>query len=496
MPLNVGSADLLSVLPALAAIAAAMAVVLTDVLSRSERRQAVSEFLTYAGLAAALGFVVYRLYRGEGALPGFRSADGRPAVVLDTLGLFLTLTIVAATGLTVVLSADTVRERKLPHGEYHGLLLLAASGMMLLVESTELITFFVSLEILSLAVYALCGLLRKDPRSNEAAVKYLVMGAFATGFLLYGMALLYGATGSLSIPGIGERLNAAPSGFAGPGFLLLAIGLAFKVGAVPFHQWVPDVYEGAPTSVTAFMSVSVKAAGFGALLRVFLGAGMGQVREWGDALWALALATMIVANLLAMLQRNVKRMLAYSSVAHTGYVLAALASLRTPTGSPREAAAAAVFYLFAYTFMTLGAFAFVVWAGREGKDAEDLDDYAGLAKRRPWAALLMTVFMVALSGIPPTAGFLGKFLIFRAAVGAEEWALVVVGVLSSAVSVAYYLRVVVFMYFHPEPGPVEDKPRLNAGLVVAFAAVFTAALGVLPGSFLEFSYRSVASLLP
>ncbi len=493
LELSVKGSDWLSILPALALVAAALGAVGVGVLARDERRQAGAEFASYIGLLVALALVVWRLWRPEGKIEGFGGA-----VVLDDLSLFLSLAIVAATGLTVVLSADTVRERGLPHGEYHGLLLLAAAGMIFLVQSQDLVTFFVSLEILSLAVYTLTGIFRRDPRSNEAAIKYFVMGAFATGFLLYGMALLYGAAGSATLPGIAEGLrHDPPRSLAHLGFALLAVGVAFKVGAAPFHLWVPDVYEGAPTSVTAFMSVSVKAAAFGALLRILLTAGLFQAEAWGDLLWGLAMATLVAANLVAVWQRSVKRMLAYSSVAHTGYVLVAVAAMRHAGPQVRgEAAAAAVFYLFVYTFMTLGAFAFVIWAGKGGRDAEDLEDYAGLAKRRPWAALLMTVFMVSLAGIPPTAGFLGKFLLFKAALRAGETWLVIAGVLASAVSVYYYLRVVVYMYMHPEPAPSEEKPALNAGLVVAFAAAFTVALGILPSRFLDFAQRSVQSLLP
>jgi NADH-quinone oxidoreductase subunit N len=411
-------------------------------------------------------------------------------VRLDPRALFLSLAILAATGLMIILSTDSLKDRSVPAGEYHGLVLFGASGMLLLVEAQELITFFIAIEILSLSVYILSGLFRKDARSNEAAVKYFVIGSFATGFLLYGMALLYGATGTLRIPEM--KLNGSLGSL---GLAILAIGLAFKVGAVPFHMWVADVYEGAPTCVTAFMSVAVKAAGFGAFVRVLLTVGEGSAESWRPILSGLALATMIVGNLMALWQRSVKRMLAYSSVAHTGYVLVALAAAGEPGGA-KDAASAAVFYLFAYTFMTLGAFAFVIYAGKGGRDAEDLDDYAGLASRRPVAALAMTVFMVSLAGIPPAAGFFAKFLVFKAAMAAGDTTLVVVGVLTSAVSVYYYLRVAVYMYMHaPAAEPLEEKPSPNVGMVVLAAAAFTLYLGVLPGRFLEQSFRAVGSLL-
>jgi NADH-quinone oxidoreductase subunit N len=493
--------DWVTVLPALSLIGAALLVVALDAGAGGERRRGAGELAAYAGLLVALGVVIVRLWKGADLKPltGF-GQKAAPAVVLDNLSLFLSLAILAATGLTVVLSADVVRRRPLPHGEYHGLILLSAAGMILLVQSLDFVTFFVSLEILSLAVYALAGLFRRDPRSTEASVKYFVIGAFATGFLLYGMTLLYGATGALSLDRIGIALDAAPAErlpLATAGMALVVIGLCFKVGAAPFHAWVPDVYEGAPTSVTAFMSVAVKAAGFGAFLRVLLTAGFAERQAWGDLLFGVAIATMVLGNFLAVWQRSVKRMLAYSSIAHTGYVLVAVTALRQGTAGAKDAAAGAVFYLFVYTFMTLGAFAFVIYAGRGDRDAEDLEDYAGLARRKPWAALLMAVFMVSLAGLPPTAGFFGKFLIFKAAIAADEVWLVVIGVLTSAVSVYYYLRVVVAMYMRPDPEATEvATPAPNAGWVVLAAAFFTVALGLVPGRFVSLAYQSVQGLLP
>ncbi|HXG60818.1 MAG TPA: NADH-quinone oxidoreductase subunit N [Planctomycetota bacterium] len=496
--LNVSTGDLAAVFPALALVVAGLAAAGAGAMLRPERRAAGAELCAYLGLAAALGAVILRLFRGGGwgPLGGFGGA-----VVLDDLALLLSLAVLTAAGLTVVLASDFLRTRPVPAGETYALLLLGTAGMVLLLQSAELITFFVSLEVLSLAVYALSGLLRKDPRSNEAAIKYFVIGAVATGFLIYGAALLYGATGTLSLDGMGDALrkSAGTAPLATAGLALLAVGLCFKVGAAPFHMWVPDVYEGAPTPVTAFMSVAVKASAFGAFLRVLLTAGAPERTAWGEILVGLALLTMVVGNFLAVAQRSVKRMLAYSSVAHTGYVLVAAAALRTPGPWARDAAASAVFYLFTYTFMTLGAFAFLAYAGRRGRDAEDLDDYAGLARRRPWAALGMTIFMASLAGLPPTAGFLAKFLVFRAAVAAGEIPLVLVGVLTSAVSVYYYLRVVVRMYMEPgeeaadgRVGP--ERPAPGAAWVVAAAAFFTVALGILPRLYVDLAYRSVQAL--
>lgn len=493
--------DLLSILPALALVVGGFAVVALGTLVRPEKRQGISEFICYLVLTIALVAAFFPIAKPNGNQPNGVEGFHR-AVRLDELALFMTLAIIAATGLTVVLSADAMKGMEAAHGEYYGLLLLAASGMMFLVEAQDLITFFISLEVLSLALYALSGLLRNDTRSNEASIKYFVMGAFASAFVLYGMALLYGATGTLLLPEIGSRIasaSAQPAAWVTAGVVLLTIGLAFKVGAVPFHQWVPDVYEGAPTSVTAFMSVAVKAAGFGALLRILLTAVHPEAGSWGPLLWGIAIVTMVGGNLLAVAQQNVKRMLAYSSVAHTGYVLGAIACLREPGETElvaTQTGAAAIYYLFVYTFMTLGAFAFLIFAGRGDKDAEDILDFAGLAKRKPWSALAMTVFMISLGGIPPTAGFFGKFLLFKAMVDAKEYALVIVGVLSSAVSLYYYLRVVVYMYMKPEPQGAET-PRFgfNAGIVVVACAAFTLALGLLPGKYLTLSFQSIEMLL-
>lgn len=465
-------------------VAGALTVLGIEAFGRREIRRAASEVAGYLSVAAALAAVIAWIFGGSSGGPAFGGA-----AVLDPLAAFLTLAIVAATGLTLVLTGDSVTAKGMPQGEYSALVLLSAAGMTLLVQATELVTFFVAIEILSIGVYVLSGYFRRDPRSNEASIKYLVMGAFASGFLLYGLALLYGATGEVGFAEIGRKLDQSPA-LAALGFTLLGIGLAFKVGAVPFHMWIPDVYEGAPVTVTAFMSVTVKAAGFGGFLRLLLTAGAGQAGTWAHTLMALSLATMIAGNLAALWQQSVKRMLAYSSVAHTGYLLAAF-SVLGHDGAAADAATGAAFYLFAYTFMTLGAFAFVMAAGRNGQDAERIEDYAGLARKRPWMAAAMTLFMVSLAGIPPTAGFLGKFLIFRAAIEADAVVLVVVGVLTSAVSAYYYLRVAVYMYMHPETGDEGTPAPSNVLMVVGVTAVFTVLLGVFPARILDLASRAI-----
>jgi NADH-quinone oxidoreductase subunit N len=368
----------------------------------------------------------------------------------------------------------------LPTGEYFGLLLLAASGMMFVGSATHLITIFLSLEIFSIALYALAGLNHTDSRSGEAALKYLLLGGFASAFLLYGMALVFGATGSTSLAGIATAVSAAAAAGTGTpmlliGISLMLIGFAFKVAAVPFHMWTPDVYQGAPTSVTAFMSVGAKAAGFAALLRLLLVAFPGLVDIWVWPVAVLAVLTMTWGNLAALAQKNLKRMLAYSSIAHAGYVLVGAAA-------GGEGAGGVLFYLLAYTLMNIGAFAVLIALERDASEVAgvSLERVAGLFRRKPWLAAAMTIFMLSLSGIPPMAGFLGKFYVFGAAVRAGYMWLAIVGVVNSVISAYYYLRVIARMAMAE---PAEDVETLQcAGLRIgtALATVGTVALGLVP----------------
>jgi NADH-quinone oxidoreductase subunit N len=454
--------------------------------------------LSYAGLVMPAVWIVQRLWFGRAALHAFGDA-----MVLDDLSCFLSLAILGATALILVGADVDTRRRRIAVGEYYGLVLTSAGAMMLLVSSTDFLTVFINLEILSLALYVLTGITRRNPRSNEAAAKYLVTGAFATCFLLLGIAFVYGSTGTLYLAQIASH-GVTPLLKAGLGLIL--VGFAFKIGAVPFHMWVPDVYEGAPTTTTAFMSVTVKAAAVGALARILLIAAPGAASSmWADLLWWMAVLTMVVGNLLAVQQTSVKRMLAYSSIAHTGYALVALATLRATDGTfSADGAASALFYLLVYTFMTLGAFVVLVYLGHEvpvpghpdpeWQDAEELDDLAGMGMRHPWAAAAMTVFLVSLGGIPPTAGFFGKFTVFVGAVHQGHVVLAVIGVLASLVSMYYYLRVVVAMYMR-EPVATDEKPAFSIGLAVALAALATVALGLQPALFFDWAVRSISQLV-
>jgi len=423
-----------------------------------------------------------------------------PMIRLDRFAGFATVVVCVASLLSLLLSKAYLDELRIQHGEYYALVLLATAGMVLLVQAVDLITVFLGIEIMSIPIYVLAGFDRRRLRSNESALKYFVVGSFASAILLYGMALLYGATGSTHFDGIRAGLaEGSTRGLAGLG--LVIVGFTFKVSAVPFHQWTPDVYEGAPTSVTAFMAVTVKLAAFAALLRVVQSAFADAGQGLETVLWTVAMLTMVVGNVMAIIQDNVKRLLAYSSVAHAGYVLIGFVA-----GS--EAAHAGVlFYLLVYVFMNLGAFAVVIVLTDRGQESDRIDDFAGLASTRPGLAAAMTLFMLSLAGIPGTGGFTAKFAVFSAAVGEGHVTLAIVGVLTSLVSVYYYLRLPVVMYMQDARGE-GPRPRIASGeaVVLAVCVIGVLWLGILPQSgdgsgplswvrALEWTRDSVASLV-
>jgi NADH-quinone oxidoreductase subunit N len=368
-----------------------------------------------------------------------------------------------------------------PRGEFTPLVLFATSGMTLIVASADLLVTFLALEILSLALYVLTGLTGRRAAS-EAALKYFLLGAFSSAFFLFGVAMAYGATATTKIPelalslgGLGDAQALAVLGFA-----LLAVGFGFKVSAVPFHMWTPDVYQGAPTPVTAYMSAATKIAAFGALIRVLDVAFQALAWDWTPVVWGLAAASVVVGSILAIAQTNVKRMLAYSSIAHAGFILTGL----TAPGAP--GIRSAVFYLVAYAAMTVGAFGTVMLVSGRGEARTRLQDYAGLARTEPVAAALMTLFLLSLAGIPPTAGFIAKVNVFAAAIGEGYWALALIGVLASVAAAFFYLRVIVLMYMR-EPAddevPAAVGPMTGApvGAILAIPAAATLVLGVFPG---------------
>ena len=382
-------------------------------------------------------------------------------------------------------------------GDYYGLLLLSSSGMAMLAMAGDLVTVFIGIETMSLSVYALTASRRRSKRATEGAFKYFLMGAFASGFLVYGMALVYGATGTTNLLNIragagtwGGSYPAEGSGLMVVGVWMMIVAFGFKIAAVPFHMWAPDAYEGAPTPITGYMAAAVKAATVITMLIVFGGALGGDVMPYGSMGWASPLAviaaiTMTVGNIAALRQDNIKRMLAYSSVSHGGVLLCGIAALGL--GAGHEAQTAIIYYLIAYSATTIGAFAVVTWIGSRGRERTNVDDWDGLASVHPGAALAMTIFMLSFGGIPPAAGFLGKFYIFKSVAMADDgqlmW-LVIVGVLNSAISIFYYLRVVMAMYFKT---PVDEfKPLRSASIafVLSVCAVLVFEMGILPGYWL------------
>ncbi len=406
---------------------------------------------------------------------------------------YFELLILFSAAMTALMSVEYAADQGLAGAEYYALVMFAALGMMLMAAADDLIVIFLGLETMSIAVYALAGFLRRDSRSNEAALKYFLLGAFSTGFLLYGIALVYGATGSIKL----EPIEAALSRPADDNALLLAgvglmlIGFGFKVAAVPFHMWTPDAYEGAPTPVTALMAVGVKAAAFAGFVRVFM-AHLGPLGpQWTTLLWAVAALTMTVGNLAALVQTNIKRMLAYSAIAHAGYILVGM----TAVGAARSGGAI-LYYLLGYAFTNLGAFAVVIALERRGAVSDDIADYRGLATRHPWLAAAMALFMLSLTGVPPLAGFFGKFYIFSAALDAHLVWLTVIAVINSVISAYYYLSVLIAIYAREggiEPVALRTRPALVAALVIA--AIGTVAIGLFPQAYTSSADSAFASAL-
>lgn len=473
----------LTILPLLVVTTTAVLVMLADLWMEGPDREA----LGWIGLTGLVIAAIAAITLWNTRLSSFSGA-----IVVDRYGLFFTLLFCVASGLTLLMSMNYLEYTDIRTGEYYSLILFSTVGMVLMATATDLIVIFLGLEVMSIAAYVLAGIWRGQLRSNEAALKYFLLGAFATGFLLFGIALLYGATGSMTLGPIAQRV--AKVGPEQRTWLIASIGLlivgfGFKVAAVPFHVWAPDVYEGAPTAVTALMAVGVKAAAFAAFARIFLHTFVQLSADWTGVLWVLAALTMTVGNVTALLQRNIKRMLAYSSVAHAGYLLVGMVAGGELGGS------ALLFYLIAYALMTLGAFAVVIAIGRRGESNENLDDYAGVGFRSPFLGLAMAVFMLSLAGIPPLVGFMGKFYIFSAAVKSGYVGLAVIGVLNSVVSVYYYVGVLVRMYM--VEGGVEvarpsTRPYLFATLLLT--TVGTVALGIFPASLFELARQSFLAL--
>jgi NADH-quinone oxidoreductase subunit N len=449
--------------------------------------------LTVATAVAGIGLSV-ELMRADKVLL-FNSM-----MVSDVYSNLFNIVFLASAALTILASFRYLDRESLQHPEYYVLVLLSALGMMLMTSATDLIVIFISLEIMSLAVYVLVGFRRADRKSNEAAMKYFILGSAASAVLLYGAALLYGATGSTNVREVLAVVTASTAVVTpmyALGALFVVLGFLFKVASVPFHMWMPDVYEGAPTPVTGFMTTGLKAAAFAAFVRVFISLGYGKglteviQNHMHDVLWVSAVLTMVVGNVVALTQTNLKRMLAYSSIAHTGYLLVGL--IAGPTSE--QGYAPLVMYLVAYAVMNLGAFIILTVIAARGDHGLGLQDLAGLASRRPWLAFAMAVFMFSMAGIPPTAGFAAKYMLFYSAIQAGEIPLVVISVLCSAISVYYYLRVLVYMYMRDPVGEASST-RASWGSAVAVAAMvaLTFQIGVLPARMMAVAKKAVSSL--
>jgi NADH-quinone oxidoreductase subunit N len=410
--------------------------------------------------------------------------------VSDGYSTFFKLIFMANLVLTILISPKYLQTMRINFGEYYALALFATLGMMLMASAADIIVLYLGLELMALSTYVLAGFIRYDMKSNEAAMKYLLLGAFASAILLYGTSMIYGLTGTTNLKDIAAYIM--NNGLAKNPVLMLsmiffAVAFSFKIAAVPFHMWAPDAYEGAPTPVTAFMSVGPKAAGFAVLGRVFLVA-FGSVRaDWSMILIPIAILTMAVGNIVALSQTNIKRMLAYSSIAHAGYMLLGIIA-GTPAGL-----SSVLIYMFIYAFMNIGAFAIVIMLRTEGFSGENISDYEGLAKTHPTAAALMLVFMFSLTGIPPMAGFMGKFYLFMSAINAGYTWLVIVAVLFSAISAYFYLRIVMLMYMKEPKEAVQlnTSPGLGLALAVTVAAVIL--IGILPGKVLALAQFALAS---
>jgi len=467
-------ADLIPLLPFLIVTGWACLLVLVDLFVPKDRKW-ITASLAAVGLIGALLPTSLNFSRSAESFSGM--------IVQDGFSSFLQLIFLLVGFFSIALAYDYVKRRGIERGEYYTLLLFSVSGMMLMALAGDLIVVFLAIELLSIPLYVLASFGSPQEESEEAAIKYFLLGAFASSFVVYGIALVYGATQATLLVDI---VNMAQAGLADSGLLLLGaalilVGLGFKVAAVPFHMWTPDVYHGAPSSVTAFMSVGAKAGGFAALLRVFIVAFPSMAASWAPLVMWIAAFTMTWGNVAAIAQTNIKRMLAYSSIAHAGYILMILPAAANSQVAP-DAVSAALFYLLAYAVSNLGAWGVVLALEKAEGGGNAIEDYAGLGTKNPGLALAMAIFMFSLIGIPPTAGFMGKFYIFRAVLDADLIWLAIVGVVTSLISAYYYLRVVVVMYMRSGEPSTRSEAWLDATVIVT--ALGTLLLGILPGSFL------------
>ena len=459
------------------------------------------------GVAALVGVVILALVAlgqwGEGARTTFNGF-----YVVDNLSVFIKACVLACAAISILLLLQYAKVEKINYGELYAMLLFSVFGMLVMASGNDLLTIYLGVETMSISIYVLVAFMRHDPLSREAGLKYFLMGAFASGVLLYGIALAYGFTGTTSIRGIAAALSGEGGAAIASnpmmifGLILMVAGFGFKLAAAPFHMWLPDAYTGAPTPVTGFMSVAVKFATVAALMRIFFLAFPAMAERWNALLWALAAFTMIWGNVAAIAQTSLKRMLAYSSIGHAGYLLmGVVVSMSVVDGKAAFSSmgiSAVTFYLLAYLFTNLGAFGMLVLVCREGYRGDSIEDWRGIGQAHPWAGLAFVVFLLSLGGIPPTAGFVGKLYLFAAAVQNEYYWLAAIGLLTSAVSMYYYGRIIMVMFMEnreerQETATLSKAPSLLFALVVLVAA--TLLLGLFPGSFLEAAKGTVAGFI-
>ena len=479
-------ADVILLAPEIVITITALLVLLVDLVARGSERMWLAG-LSVLGVVITLGSLAHQISAGPSRVIVF---SGLHAV--DSYASFFKVVFLVSAVIVILLAARHIQEQGIDAGGFYSLLLFATLGTMLMASAVDLLSLFVGLETMSVCTYALCGLLKRDQRCNEGALKYLLMGAFSTGVILYGMVLLYGVAGSTNLQAITRAIGMGT--FRNPALImamvLLAAGFGFKIAAVPFHMYLPDMYEGAPTPVVAFMAGAAELAGMAVLVRVFLLALRSLQLDWALLFWVLAVLTMTIGNLVAIAQANIKRMLAYSTIAHMGYLLIG------PAVGTQLGVAAVLFYSLAYACMTIGAFAMVVLLARRTVRGDQIDDFTGLAQKSPLAAGVMLLFLLSLTGIPPTAGFVGKFYLFAAAVNAGYIWLALIAVTNSAISLFYYMRVAMVMYMREMPAEgivLSRSPALYLGLLLA--AAVTLVLGIYPGPVLELARASAAGLV-
>lgn len=481
-PIQITYPNLVVILPELILMCWVFFMMMADLFISKDKKE-INSFLAIIGIitSAVAVFVV---------VPYGNISSFNNSMSSDNFALFFKLLFCITAALTVLISKKYMAIEGMNWGEYYTLLLFAVSGMMVLVSATDLVTIYLGMEFMALSVYLLTGFLRHDTKSNEAALKYFLLGAFSSAITLYGIVLLYGVTGSTNLYKVANFL-AANDNFSNPvmiaSVILLVAGFAFKVAAVPFHMWAPDAYEGAPTSITAFMSVGPKAASFAAMLRVFLIALPVMKPHWIPIFWGISALTMILGNIVAVAQTNIKRMMAYSSIGHAGFILMGVLA------GTKIGMAAVMLYMLVYSFMSIGAFAVIILLRKTGVKGDEIKDFSGFARKHPSLGLCMLIFLVSMIGLPPTAGFIGKMYLLAAAVDAEYYSLAAIGVLMSVVSLFYYMQVAKTMYIDEEIPGQELVQSSALTFVVYFCAALTLLIGMFPNRFIS---TAMAAVLP